>query len=113
MALFPLPGSARCSAARRAKTALEVLHAERETLAERYATLSFDVQKPNVRTRLSSRFIGTHPAVAFDADPEAEIRGLNARRWRNRTRAEQSRSAEPAAASAVRSGQRGFPRSTA
>ena len=30
---------------RAARNRLEVLHAERETLAERYATLSFDVQK--------------------------------------------------------------------
>ncbi|BEN34456.1 chromosome partition protein MukB [Serratia marcescens] len=59
---------------------LEVLHAERETLAERYATLSFDVQKTQRLHQAFSRFIGTHLAVAFDADPEAEIRGLNARR---------------------------------
>ncbi|MGP1224589.1 chromosome partition protein MukB [Serratia marcescens] len=59
---------------------LEVLHAERETLAERYATLSFDVQKTQRSHQAFSRFIGTHLAVAFDADPEAEIRGLNARR---------------------------------
>ncbi len=59
---------------------LEVLHAERETLAERYATLSFDVQKTQRSHQAFSRFIGTHLAVAFDADPEAEIRGLSARR---------------------------------
>lgn len=59
---------------------LEVLHAERETLAERYATLSFDVQKTQRSHQAFSRFIGTHLAVAFDADPEAEIRGLNGRR---------------------------------
>jgi chromosome partition protein MukB len=59
---------------------LEVLHAERETLAERYATLSFDVQKTQRSHQAFSRFIGTHLAVAFDADPEAEIRNLNARR---------------------------------
>lgn len=59
---------------------LEVLHAERETLAERYATLSFDVQKTQRSHQAFSRFIGTHLAVAYDADPEAEIRGLNTRR---------------------------------
>ncbi|ANS42182.1 chromosome partition protein MukB [Serratia inhibens] len=59
---------------------LEVLHAERETLAERYATLSFDVQKTQRSHQAFSRFIGSHLAVAFDADPEAEIRGLNTRR---------------------------------
>ncbi len=59
---------------------LEVLHAERDTLAERYATLSFDVQKTQRAHQAFSRFIGTHLAVAFDTDPEAEIRTLNGRR---------------------------------
>ncbi|ATA21490.1 condensin subunit MukB [Gibbsiella quercinecans] len=59
---------------------LEVLHAERDSLAERYATLSFDVQKTQRAHQAFSRFIGTHLAVAFDADPEAEIRKLNGRR---------------------------------
>ncbi|HFK7184930.1 TPA: chromosome partition protein MukB [Serratia odorifera] len=59
---------------------LEVLHAERESLAERYANLSFDVQKTQRSHQAFSRFIGTHLAVAFDADPEAEIRTLNGRR---------------------------------
>ncbi|WP_279027304.1 chromosome partition protein MukB [Gibbsiella quercinecans] len=59
---------------------LEVLHAERDSLAERYATLSFDVQKTQRAHQAFSRFIGTHLAVAFDADPEAEIRTLNGRR---------------------------------
>ena len=78
MALLPLSGSAVVRRAR--ENRLEVLHAERETLAERYATLSFDVQKTQRSHQAFSRFIGTHLAVAFDADPEAEIRGLNARR---------------------------------
>ncbi|AKA39845.1 chromosome partition protein MukB [Yersinia ruckeri] len=59
---------------------LEILHAERDSLAERYATLSFDVQKTQRAHQAFSRFIGTHLAVAFDADPEAEIRQLNTRR---------------------------------
>ncbi|AHG21981.1 cell division protein MukB [Chania multitudinisentens RB-25] len=59
---------------------LEVLHAERDTLAERYATLSFDVQKTQRSHQAFSRFIGSHLAVAFDADPEAEIRTMNSRR---------------------------------
>lgn len=59
---------------------LEVLHAERETLAERYATLSFDVQKKQCAHQAFSCFIGSHLAVAFNADPKAEIRSLNARR---------------------------------
>ncbi|RJT22177.1 chromosome partition protein MukB [Buttiauxella izardii] len=59
---------------------LENLHAERETLAERFATLSFDVQKSQRLHQAFSRFIGQHLGVAFDADPEAEIRQLNTRR---------------------------------
>ncbi|KFK97827.1 MULTISPECIES: chromosome partition protein MukB [unclassified Serratia (in: enterobacteria)] len=59
---------------------LEVLHAERDALAERYATLSFDVQKTQRAHQAFSRFIGSHLAVAFDADPEAEIRIMNSRR---------------------------------
>ncbi|WP_156292922.1 chromosome partition protein MukB [Serratia oryzae] len=59
---------------------LEVLYAERDSLAERYATLSFDVQKTQRSHQAFSRFIGSHLAVAFDADPEAEIRTMNGRR---------------------------------
>jgi len=59
---------------------LEVLYAERDSLAERYATLSFDVQKTQRSHQAFSRFIGSHLAVAFDADPEAEIRTMNSRR---------------------------------
>ncbi|MEC5341788.1 chromosome partition protein MukB [Brenneria populi] len=59
---------------------LESLRDERETLAEQYATLSFDVQKTQRLHQAFSRFIGTHLAVAFDDDPEAEMRTLNARR---------------------------------
>ncbi|WP_447883948.1 chromosome partition protein MukB [Serratia fonticola] len=59
---------------------LEVLYAERDSLTERYATLSFDVQKTQRSHQAFSRFIGSHLAVAFDADPEADIRALNSRR---------------------------------
>lgn len=59
---------------------LETLHKERETLSERYATLSFDVQKIQRVHQAFGRFIGSHLAVAFDADPEAEIRTLSGRR---------------------------------
>ncbi|SFN50928.1 bacterial condensin subunit MukB [Candidatus Pantoea varia] len=59
---------------------LEQLHLERDKLAERYATLSFDVQKTQRLHQSFSRFIGSHLAVAFDADPEAQIRQLGARR---------------------------------
>lgn len=59
---------------------IENLHAERETLSERFATLSFDVQKTQRLHQAFSRFIGQHLAVAFEADPEAEIRTLSGRR---------------------------------
>ena len=59
---------------------LEILNLEREKLAERYATLSFDVQKIQRAHQAFSRFIGTHLAVAFEDDPEAEIRALSTRR---------------------------------
>ena len=59
---------------------LELLHAERESLAERYATLSFDVQKTQRLHQSFSRFIGSHLGVAFEPDPEAEMRQLNGRR---------------------------------
>ncbi|EJL90596.1 chromosome partition protein MukB [Pantoea sp. GM01] len=59
---------------------LELLNNEREQLAERYATLSFDVQKTQRLHQSFSRFIGSHLAVAFDEDPEALIRQLNSRR---------------------------------
>ncbi|MDY4315771.1 chromosome partition protein MukB [Pectobacterium actinidiae] len=59
---------------------LESLRDEREALAEQYATLSFDVQKTQRLHQSFSRFIGTHLAVVFDDDPEAEIRTLSSRR---------------------------------
>ncbi|HBC83403.1 MAG TPA: chromosome partition protein MukB, partial [Escherichia sp.] len=49
---------------------IESLHAEREKLAERFATLSFDVQKTQRLHQACSRFIGSHLAVAFEDDPE-------------------------------------------
>lgn len=59
---------------------IESLHAEREELAEKFATLSFDVQKTQRLHQAFSRFIGQHLSVAFDDDPEAAIRQLNTRR---------------------------------
>lgn len=59
---------------------IESLHGERETLAERYATLSFDVQKTQRLHQAFSCFIGQHLSVAFEDDPEAAIRQLNGRR---------------------------------
>ncbi|WP_159564549.1 chromosome partition protein MukB [Budvicia diplopodorum] len=59
---------------------LEILNTEREELAERYATLSFDVQKTQRLHQGFSRFVGSHLSVAFESDPEAEIRQLTGRR---------------------------------
>ncbi len=59
---------------------LEHLHIERDRLAERYATLSFDVQKTQRLHQSFSRFIGSHLAVAFEEDPEAQIRQFTGRR---------------------------------
>jgi chromosome partition protein MukB len=59
---------------------LESLNAERDVLAERFATLSFDVQKLQRLHQAFGRFVGAHLAVAFDSDPEAEIRQLSGRR---------------------------------
>ncbi|EKT62078.1 chromosome partition protein MukB [Providencia burhodogranariea] len=59
---------------------LESLTSERDSLAERYATLSFDVQKIQRSHQAFSRFIGQHISVAFETDPEAEIRTLNQKR---------------------------------
>ncbi|TDB54178.1 chromosome partition protein MukB [Photorhabdus luminescens] len=59
---------------------LEALNLERDTLAERYATLSFDVQKIQRAHQSFSQFVGKHLSVAFDTDPEAEIRELKQQR---------------------------------
>jgi len=59
---------------------LDVLRNEREVLAERYATLSFDVQKIQRLHQSFSRFVGAHLAVAFEDDPESEIKRLTSRR---------------------------------
>ncbi|EPP1216982.1 chromosome partition protein MukB [Morganella morganii] len=59
---------------------LAVLEHERDELAERLATLSFDVQKMQRAHQAFSRFVGKNISVAFEADPEAEIRTLNQRR---------------------------------
>ncbi|XPE58862.1 hypothetical protein ACNKHQ_05425 [Shigella flexneri] len=59
---------------------VESLHAKREGLSERFATLSFDVQKTPAFASAFSRFIGSHLSVAFEDDPDAEMRKLNTRR---------------------------------
>lgn len=59
---------------------LEILNAERDALAERYATVSFDVQKIQRLHQAFGRFVGSHLAVAFEDDPETDIRRLGSRR---------------------------------
>ncbi|WP_304165539.1 chromosome partition protein MukB [Lonsdalea britannica] len=59
---------------------LESLRSECDALSEQYATLSFDVQKTQRLHQAFSRFIGAHLAVAFDDDPEEDIRQLSGRR---------------------------------
>ncbi|WP_029684997.1 chromosome partition protein MukB [Tatumella saanichensis] len=60
---------------------LELLYSERDKLAENYATLSFDVQKTQRLHQSFSRFIGSHLAIAFEQDPEQQIRELNGQRF--------------------------------
>ncbi|OCG61599.1 cell division protein MukB [Gilliamella sp. wkB18] len=59
---------------------LEKLSHERDELHERYATISFDLQKLQRIEQNVGQFIGQHLAVAFDIDPEAEAQKLTARR---------------------------------
>lgn len=59
---------------------IETLHTERGSLSERFATLSFDVQKTQRLHQALSRFIGSHLSVTFEDDPEEEVRKLNSRR---------------------------------
>lgn len=59
---------------------LEKLVAERDELHERYANLSFDLQKVQRIEQNMSQFIGQYLGVAFDEDPEAEIQKLSTRR---------------------------------
>jgi chromosome partition protein MukB len=59
---------------------LEKLSAERDELHERYATISFDLQKLQRIEQNVGQFIGQYLAVAFDIDPEAEVQKLTMRR---------------------------------
>lgn len=59
---------------------LEKLRDERERLTAEYASLSFDVQKTQRLHQAFSRFIGSHLGIAFEADPEQQIRQLTTRR---------------------------------
>ncbi|OCG69316.1 cell division protein MukB [Gilliamella sp. Occ3-1] len=59
---------------------LEKLSAERDELHERYATISFDLQKLQRIEQNVGQFIGQHLGVAFDIDPEAEAQKLMTRR---------------------------------
>ena len=59
---------------------LEKLSIERDELLERYATISFDLQKLQRIEQNVGQFIAQYLAVAFDIDPEAEAQKLVARR---------------------------------
>ncbi|MWP49750.1 MULTISPECIES: chromosome partition protein MukB [unclassified Gilliamella] len=59
---------------------LEKLSAERDELHERYATISFDLQKLQRIEQNVGQFVGQYLAVAFDVDPEAEAQKLSSRR---------------------------------
>lgn len=59
---------------------LEKLTRERDELHERYATVSFDLQKLQRTQQSISQFIGQYLAVAFEIDPEAEAQKLANRR---------------------------------
>ncbi|STV06583.1 Chromosome partition protein MukB [Klebsiella pneumoniae] len=86
---------------------IETLHAERESLSERFATLSFDVQKTQRLHQAFSRFIGSHLAVAFEDDPEEEIRKLNSRRGELERALSAHESDNQQKPCAVRAGERG------
>lgn len=55
---------------------LEELRVLRDELAERYAVISFDLQKSGRVLQAFSQFVGAHLAVAFLPDPEAAIHTL-------------------------------------
>ncbi|VEB07069.1 Chromosome partition protein MukB [Klebsiella pneumoniae] len=59
---------------------IETLHAERESLSERFCDPVVRCAETQRLHQAFSRFIGSHLAVAFEDDPEEEIRKLNSRR---------------------------------
>ncbi len=59
---------------------LEKLRETRDQLTAEFAALSFDVQKIQRLHQAFSRFIGSHLAIAFETDPEQQIRQLTTRR---------------------------------
>ncbi|WP_392553101.1 chromosome partition protein MukB [Orbus wheelerorum] len=59
---------------------LDKLTDERDELHERYANLSFDLQKVQRIEQNFSQFIGQYLGTAFEVDPEAESQKLSARR---------------------------------
>lgn len=62
------------------ETHLEVLLAERDELSERYAKLSFDLQKLQRLHNHLGIFIGEYLAIAFQSNPEVQIQHFNVRR---------------------------------
>ncbi len=70
----------RCLAARRAKAVSKACTPSVKRCLNVLRRCRLTCRKPSVLHQAFSRFIGSHLAVAFDADPEAEIRKLNTRR---------------------------------
>ncbi|PJG86430.1 chromosome partition protein MukB [Conservatibacter flavescens] len=59
---------------------LTELEAQREEVAEQYAQRAFDVQKCQRLHQQFSQFVGLHLALAFQPNPEEEMKRLNAQR---------------------------------
>lgn len=59
---------------------LDKLSRLRDELVERYANLSFDLQKIQRIQQNYSQFIGQYLSIAFEPDPEVEIQKLQSRR---------------------------------
>lgn len=58
---------------------LEILSAERETITEQYAKLSFDIQKNQRIHQNFSKFIGLYLGTVFEDNPEGQIQVLQDR----------------------------------
>lgn len=62
------------------KKHLDILSRERDQVSEQYASISFDLQKTQRLQENLSQFVSHHLAIVFDADPEAAVAELAARR---------------------------------
>ncbi len=55
---------------------LELLREERDDVAERFAKAAFDAQKMQRLYQSFNRFVSTHLALAFTADPEQQLKSV-------------------------------------